>query len=138
VQLDNAEIMTRCADADGCALVLGARSSMRGTDWLPGLRTAASCRLHVATNPLGATGIYWSLDDACTNAMSIAGSGIDNDGVQQTVARIFGSTCVVADFPRTGGTFGPDDSVGFSLFYFDDTSSEDTEPDFTCVVSISD
>jgi len=138
VQLNNAEIMNRCADADGCSLVLGARSSMRGTDWLPNFRAVASCRLHIETNPSGATGISWSLDDACTNAMSVAGSGTDNNGVQQIVARIFGSTCVIADYPRTGGTFGPDDSVGFSLFYFDDTGNEDTQPDFTCVVSISD
>ena len=139
MQLNNSEIMSRCADADGCSLVLGARSSMRGASWLPTFRAVASCRLHIATNPLGATGIYWSVDDACTNAMSVPGAGIDNDGVQGIVARIFGNTCVVADYPSTGpGTFGPDNSVGFSLFYFNDTGGEDTEPDFSCVVSISD
>jgi hypothetical protein len=136
--LDDAQILARCSDADGCSLTLGARSSMRGADWLPTFRAAASCRLAIETDPLGATGRYWSLDDDCTQAMGIPGGGIDGDGTQSIVARIWGSTCVVADHPRTGGTFGPDDATGFSLYYFDDAVPEDTEPDFTCVLVIED
>jgi hypothetical protein len=136
--LDNTEVMARCADSDGCSLVLGATSSIRGANWMPTFRAAASCRWHIAVNPLGATGIYWSLDDACTGTMGISGAGIDNNGTQESVARIFGSTCVVADYERTGGTYAPDIGAGFSLFYFNDAGSEDTQPDFACVVSISD
>jgi hypothetical protein len=138
LDLDDALILARCSDADGCSLVLGARSSMRGADWLPTFRAAASCRLAIETDPLGATGRYWSLDDDCTQAMGIAGGGIDGDGTQGTVARIWGSTCLVADFPRTGGGFGPDGATGFSLIYFDDAAGEDVEPDFTCVLVIED
>ncbi|MFZ5756510.1 MAG: hypothetical protein ACOY3X_06375 [Pseudomonadota bacterium] len=138
IQLNNTEIMDRCADSDGCSLVMGALSSMRGGNWLPAFRAAAACRWTIAVDPFSATGTYWTLDDACTNTMGIAGGGIDNNGAQDVVARIYGSTCVLADYPRTGGTYGPDSSDGFSLFYYDDAGAEDSEPDFTCVVSISD
>jgi hypothetical protein len=138
LELDDSLILARCADADGCSLLLGARSSTRGADWLPTFRAAASCRLAIETDPLSATGRYWSLDDDCTQAMGIPGGGIDGDGTQSIVARIWGSTCVVADHPRTGGTYGPDGGTGFSLYYFDDSGGEDTEPDFTCVLVIED
>ena len=125
-------------EADGCSLALGARSSTRGADWHPTFRAAASCRLAIETDPLGATGRYWSLDDDCTQAMGIAGGGIDGNGTQDVVARIWGSTCVVADYPRTGASFGPDSGTGFSLFYFDDAGGEDVESDFSCVLVIED
>jgi hypothetical protein len=138
LELDDPLILARCSDADGCRLTLGARSSTRGADWLPIFRAAASCRLAIETDPLGATGRYWSLDDDCTQAMGIAGGGIDGDGTQSIVARIWGSTCVVADHPRTGGGYGPDAATGFSLYYFDDSGGEDVEPDFSCVLVIED
>lgn len=134
--VDDAALLARCAD--GCEIALGARSSHSGANWLPALRIAKSCRLSVETDPLGATGRYWSLDDDCTQAMGLSGAGIDGDGNQDVVARVWGSTCVLADYPRTGLTYGADAATGLSLFYFDDASTEDVEPDFTCVLVVSD
>jgi len=44
----------------------------------------------------------------------------------------------VADYPRTGASYGPDATTAFSLFYYDDTGSEDTEPDFACMLVVED
>lgn len=136
--LDDVRLLSLCGDGDGCTLLLGARSSRRGGDWLPAFRAARTCHWSIETDPLGASGRYWSLDDACAQAMAIPGAGIDGNGTQDTVARAWGSTCNVADYPRVGAGYGPDDATGFSLFYYDDTGNEDVEMDFACVLVVQD